>query len=59
MVLLTETGLRVAREGLSLKWIDVDLIDGVLFVRDTKTPAGIRAMPLSNFCTAALADGEV
>lgn len=55
VVLLTETGLRVAREGLSLKWIDVDLIDGVLFVRDTKTPAGIRAMPLSNFCTAALA----
>jgi integrase len=56
VVLLTETGLRVGREALPLKWIDVDLIDSVLFVRDTKTPAGIRPIPLSKFCTAILGE---
>jgi integrase len=56
VVLLTETGLRVIREGLSLKWGDVDLEEEVLFVRQSKTRAGIRAMPLSKLCVAVLAE---
>jgi integrase len=56
VVLLTETGLRVRREGLSLKWDDVDLEGEVLFVRQSKTLAGIRAMPLTKLCGTVMAD---
>jgi integrase len=56
VVLLTETGLRVRKEGLSLKWDDVDLVDGSLFVRESKSLAGRRTAPLSKFCVAALSD---
>lgn len=58
VVLLTETGLRVGKEGLPLKWDDVDFVGGMLFVRATKTPAGRRAMPLSKLCTAVLAEWQ-
>ena len=56
IVLLTESGLRVGREALPLKWDDVDLLNGVLYVRQSKTRAGIRAVPLSNLCMSALAE---
>jgi integrase len=56
IVLLTESGLRVGREALPLKWDDVDLINGALYVRQSKTRAGIRAVPLSNLCMSVLAD---
>lgn len=56
VVLLTETGVRVIKEGLSLKWEDVDLVNEVLFVRQSKRPAGIRTTPLSRFCGAVLAE---
>ena len=56
IVLLTETGLRVGREALPLKWDDVDRLNGVLYVRQSKTRAGIRAVPLSNLCTTVLAE---
>ena len=56
IVLLTESGLRVGREALPLKWDDVDLLNAVVYVRQSKTRAGIRAVPLSNLCKAALAE---
>ena len=56
VVLLTETGLRVGREALALKWDDVDLVSGVLFVRQSKTRAGVRAMPLSKLCATVLTE---
>ena len=56
IVLLTESGLRVGREALPLKWDDVDLLNGVLYVRRSKTRAGIRAVPLSNLCISALSE---
>jgi integrase len=56
IVLLTESGLRVGREALPLKWDDVDLLNGVLYVRRSKTHAGIRAVPLSNLCMAVLVE---
>jgi integrase len=58
VVLLTETGLRVGKEALPLKWDDVDLVSGVLFVRQSKTRAGIRAMPLSKLCTTVLTEWQ-
>jgi integrase len=58
VVLLTETGLRVIKEALSLKWEDVDLDNGVLFVRQSKTLAGIRAIPLTKLCKTVLANWQ-
>jgi integrase len=54
IVLLTETGLRVNKEALSLKWKDVELVNGVIHVRESKTPAGVRSVPLSELCKAEL-----
>jgi integrase len=56
IVLLTESGLRVGREALPLKWDDVDLLNEVVYVRQSKTRAGIRAVPLSNLCKTVLAE---
>src|SRR5215469_2232716 len=50
VVLLTETGLRVRKEALPLKWQDVDLLDAVVYVRESKSPAGRRAMPMTKYC---------
>jgi integrase len=58
LVLLTETGLRVGREALPLKWDDVDLVSSILFVRQSKTRAGVRAMPLSKLCTTVLSEWQ-
>jgi len=54
IALLTETGLRVRKEALVLKWQDVDLVEGVLYVRLSKTPAGQRVMPMSKHCLMAM-----
>jgi integrase len=54
IVLPTETGLRVGKEALPLKWEDVDLANGVLYIRFSKTPAGRRVIPLSKHCASAL-----
>ncbi len=54
IVLLTETGLRVGKEALPLKWQDVDLVDGMLYVRLSKTPAGRRVVPMTNHCLSTL-----
>jgi integrase len=54
VVLLVETGLRVGKEALPLKWTDIDLSNGTLCVRESKTLAGRRMVPLSDYCTAEL-----
>jgi len=54
IVLLTETGLRVVKEALRLKWDDVDLAEGIVHVRDSKTRAGRRIAPMTENCKAAL-----
>jgi integrase len=54
IVVLTETGLRIGKEALRLLWEDVDLLGGVIHVRSSKTPAGRRAIPISEYCRAAL-----
>jgi len=49
ITVLAETGLRVRKEALPLKWSDVDLESepGCIFVRDSKTAAGVRAVWLT------------
>lgn len=54
LVLLIETGLRVFREALPLKWEDIDFQNHVLHVRSSKTEAGERLVPLSQYCESTL-----
>jgi integrase len=54
VVLITETGLRVGKEALPLKWEHVDLTNDVVRVHDSKTLAGLREVPLSAFCKEEL-----
>ena len=54
VVLLTETGLRVNKEALTLKWEDIDFQSSQLIVHDSKTIAGRRTVPLSELCKSEL-----
>lgn len=54
VVLLVDTGLRVGKEGLPLKWTDIDFDDSAIHVRESKTLAGRRTVPLSENCAAEL-----
>jgi integrase len=49
VVLLVETGARVG-EALTLTWGDVDFAASSIRIRQSKTPAGRRVLPLSNHC---------
>lgn len=54
VVLILETGMRSHKEALSLRWSDVDFASDCIRVRESKTRAGIRAIPLSARCKAEL-----
>jgi len=54
MELILETGLRSNREALVLKWDDIDFDNDTIRVRESKTAAGIRNVPLSVRCKAEL-----
>ena len=54
IVLLLETGLRIGREALPLRWENVDFLDGAIIVRKSKTLAGRRCIPLSETCKKEL-----
>jgi integrase len=54
VVLLTETGLRVNKEALTLRWEDIDFSSSQLYVYDSKTIAGRRTVPLSEPCKSEL-----
>jgi integrase len=49
-----ETGMRPNRETLMLKWEDVDLVNDAIRIRESKTRAGVRNVPLSARCKAEL-----
>jgi integrase len=53
-VLILETGLRSNREALVLKWDDIDFESDTIRVRESKTAAGVRNVPLSGRCKAEL-----
>lgn len=56
ITLLAETGLRVRKEALPLKWSDVhfELEPACIHVRHSKTKAGIRTVWLTNYCRETL-----
>ena len=54
VVLLTETGLRVGKEALQLRWTDIDLVKNTLTIRASKSIAGRRVVPLSTLCKTEL-----
>ena len=56
ITVLAETGLRVRKEALPLKWSDVDLESepGCISVRDSKTAAGVRPVWLTKHCRNTL-----
>lgn len=54
VVLILETGMRSHREALALKWDAVDFVNDFIRVRESKTRAGIRNVPLSARCKTEL-----
>jgi len=53
-VLILETGMRSNREALALSWADVDFVNNVIRVRESKTEAGRRNIPISDRCKVEL-----
>jgi integrase len=50
IILLTETGLRVGKEALHLKWTDFDFQNSQVTITSSKSLAGRRCVPLSELC---------
>jgi integrase len=53
-ILILETGLRSGKEALALKWEDIDFLNESIRVRQSKTVAGQRIVPMSSRCNAEL-----
>ena len=53
-ILILETGLRSGKEALALKWADIDFLNESIRVRQSKTLAGQRIVPMSSRCNAEL-----
>jgi integrase len=53
-VLILETGMRSGREALALRWNEVDFASGSIRVRESKTIAGERTIPMSDRCKTEL-----
>jgi integrase len=54
VVLILETGMRSHREALSLMWDTINFANDSLRVRESKTRAGIRNVPLTVRCKTEL-----
>lgn len=54
VVLILETGMRSHHEALTLRWSDIDFTNDSIRVRESKTRAGIRNIPLSDRCKTEL-----
>jgi integrase len=54
ILLLLDTGLRPNAEALPLKWRDVDFERGMITVIASKTPAGLRTVPMTTRLKAEL-----
>lgn len=54
VVLILETEMRSHREALALMWEAIDFANDSIRVRESKTRAGIRNIPLSTRCKAEL-----
>jgi integrase len=54
IVLILETGMRSHREALALRWNAIDFANDLIRVKESKTRAGIRNIPVSARCKAEL-----
>jgi integrase len=53
-ILILETGMRSNREALSLSWSEVDFVNDLVRVDESKTKAGERTIPISARCKIEL-----
>ena len=51
---LVDTGMRVGIEALRLKWSDIDFEESIITVAQSKTAAGLRALPMTAFVRSEL-----
>jgi integrase len=54
VIVLLYTGMRVGIEALRLKWADVDFEEAIITVAQSKTAAGLRALPMTAFVASEL-----
>jgi integrase len=54
IVLILETGLRSRREALALNWKDIDFNEETIQIRQSKSLAGVRSVPMTPRCKAEL-----
>ncbi|HET6177754.1 MAG TPA: site-specific integrase [Candidatus Sulfotelmatobacter sp.] len=54
VVLILETGMRSHREALALTWEAIDFSNDSILVRESKTRAGVRNIPISARCKGEL-----
>ena len=54
--IITETGLRVYKEMMSMKKDQVDLNNAVVWIPDLKTPNGVAEVPLTRIAVQAFQD---
>ena len=54
--IMTETGLRVYKELASMRKDEVDLVNAVAWVSDSKTPNGVAEVPLTSVAVEAFRD---
>jgi integrase len=54
IILILETGMRSHREALALRWESIDFVNDFIRVRESKTRAGIRNIPISARCRTEL-----
>ncbi len=54
VILIVEAGLRSGKEALSLRWEDIDFASEVIRVKESKTAAGVRTVPMSSRCKSEL-----
>jgi len=54
VTVLLYTGMRVGIEALRLKWSDIDFDESIITVAQSKTAAGLRALPMTAFVAAEL-----
>ena len=54
VTVLLYTGMRVGIEALRLKWSDIDFDESIITVAQSKTAAGLRALPMTAFVASEL-----
>lgn len=59
VIMLLDTGMRVGIEALRLKWADIDFEAAIITITQSKTSAGLRAVPMTPIVKSALLEWRV